>query len=139
MTTSNVPVTPGSGADIATNSITEDAVTKQLQRFVPNTSAGAEIISTASGSDGSGTITTGGTAQDLFASATPTNGFTVHNPDATEDLWISLSTTALANGQASINVAAGGGSYTTPHGMLPFHSVSIVGATTGHKFTAIKW
>lgn len=99
-----------------------------------NTSLGA-----GAGSDGSSTITAGGTAQDLFASATPTNGFTVHNPDATEDLWISLSTTAVANGQACINIAAGGGSYTTPDFMRPFHAISIVGATTGHKFTAIKW
>jgi hypothetical protein len=41
--TSSVDVTPGTGKVIATNSISEDAVTKELQRVVPNTSAGVEI------------------------------------------------------------------------------------------------
>jgi len=91
------------------------------------------------GVDGSSTITAGGTAQDLFSSATPTNGFAVYNPDASEDLWISLSTTAVANGAGCIRIAANGGGYETPPNMKPFHAISIVGATTGHKFTAIKW
>jgi hypothetical protein len=47
MATSDVKVTPGTGANVATNSITEDAETKQLQRIVLNTSAGAEIDFTA--------------------------------------------------------------------------------------------
>lgn len=91
------------------------------------------------GSDGSGTITAGGTAQNLFAGATPTNGFEVINPDASEDLWVSLSTTAAPNASGSIRVAANGGAYSTPLGMKPWHAISIVGATTGHKFTAAKW
>jgi hypothetical protein len=43
MATSNFAITEGSGKNIATNSISEDAVTKQIQRVVPNTSAGVEI------------------------------------------------------------------------------------------------
>jgi len=44
MATSNVPITQGNGTSvIATNSITEDSTTKQLQRVVVNTSAGAEV------------------------------------------------------------------------------------------------
>src|SRR5258708_110285 len=48
--------------------------------------------------DGSGTIAVGGTAQNLFGGATPTNGFGVYNPDATEDLWVSLFVAAAPNG-----------------------------------------
>lgn len=41
MTTSNVPITPGSGDNIATYSYTEDAITKQLQRVAINDVTGA--------------------------------------------------------------------------------------------------
>jgi hypothetical protein len=42
MATNNIPVTAGSGTYLATNSFTEDAVTKQRQRVVLNSSAGVE-------------------------------------------------------------------------------------------------
>lgn len=42
MTTSNIAVTPGSGKNLATNSISEDAITKELQRIALNDSAGVE-------------------------------------------------------------------------------------------------
>jgi hypothetical protein len=93
----------------------------------------------ATGADGSTSITTGGTAQNLFSGATPTNGFEVCNPDASNDLWISDTTTAVANGQGSIRVAANGGSYTTPPGYRPIGAVSVVGASTGQKITARRW
>lgn len=96
------------------------------------------IIGTA-GADGSTTITTGGTAQSLFSAATPTNGFEICNPDATNDLWVSDSTTAAANNTGSFRVAANGGTYTTPGGYRPIQAVSIVGAVTGQKITARRW
>jgi hypothetical protein len=43
MATSKIAVTEGSGLNVATNSISEDAVTKQVQRVVVNTSAGVEV------------------------------------------------------------------------------------------------
>lgn len=88
------------------------------------------------GSDGSGTITAGGTAQNLFAGATPPHGFILCNPDPSEALWFPLSTTAVANGQGSMALAPSGGVFITPPGMVPFHAISVVAATTGHKFTA---
>lgn len=91
------------------------------------------------GSDGSGSITAGGTAQNLFAGATPPHGFLLCNPDASEALWFSLSTAALANGQGSVALAPMGGLFITPPGMVPFHAISVVAATTGHKFTAVQW
>lgn len=43
MANSQIAVTEGSGKNIGSYSISEDAVTKQLQRVVVNTSAGAEV------------------------------------------------------------------------------------------------
>jgi hypothetical protein len=90
-------------------------------------------------SDGSTTIATGGTAQNLFAGATPVNGWAIYNPDATNDLWVSDSNTAAANGGGSIRVVANGGGYETPVGYKPLGAVSIVGAVTGQKITARRW
>lgn len=42
MATSKIQVTEGSGKNVATNSVSEDAVTKELQRVVLNNSAGVE-------------------------------------------------------------------------------------------------
>lgn len=44
MATSKIQVTEGSGKNIATHSITEDSVTKEIQRVVPSDSTGAEIV-----------------------------------------------------------------------------------------------
>ncbi len=110
--------------------------------LVINDDGSVNVIISATGdpaSDGSGTITSGGTAQTLFGGATPTNGFGVYNPDLTEDLWISLFTTAAIASSGSIRLAANGGWYETPPDMKPSNSVSIIAATTGHKFTADRW
>ncbi len=93
----------------------------------------------AAASAGDTTITAGGVAQNLFAGVTPTNGWAVYNPDPSEDLWVSDSTTAAPNASGSIRVAANGGGYETPLGYAPVGAVSIYGATTGHKITARKW
>ena len=42
-TTADVKVTPGSGANVATYSVTEDTETKQIQRIAINDSTGVEI------------------------------------------------------------------------------------------------
>lgn len=46
MTTSKVAVSEGSGKNLATNSITEDAVTKELSRAVLNKSDGSDVFGT---------------------------------------------------------------------------------------------
>lgn len=83
------------------------------------------------------TITTGGTAQNLFSAAQPTNGFEVCNPNATEDAWGSETTTAVAN--AGFRVPANGGCYDSPVGSKPSGVVSIIAATTAHKLTVKNW
>lgn len=91
------------------------------------------------GLSGDASITTGGTAQTLFNGVVPQNGFEICNPDATNDLWVSDSSVALANGQGSYRVVANGGTYTTPIGYGPVGPVSIVGAVTAQKITARRW
>jgi hypothetical protein len=100
--------------------------------------------------DCSGTITTGGTAQPAIAAQTTLHGFTIANIDASagsgEPLWLSFTTTAAAATAASYPLAppaattfAGMGSYSTPPGFGTNHAVSIIGATTGHKFSCSWW
>ncbi len=100
-------------------------------------------IADSSGKDsatsGDTSITAGGTAQNLFGGNTPTSGYAIYNPDASNDLWISDSTTAAANGQGSIRVPANGGGYETPPSYKPVGAVSIIGGTTGQKITARRW
>jgi hypothetical protein len=51
MTTSDVKVTPGSGRNVATYSISEDTETKELQRIVNSDSSGSEIEAVVVGQD----------------------------------------------------------------------------------------
>lgn len=100
---------------------------------VPNVGIGS------AGTDGSTTIATGGTAQNLFGGTAPANGFAIYNPDPVNDLWVSDSATAAANGTGSLRVAANGGGYETPPSYKPLGIVSIVGSATGQKITARRW
>ncbi len=95
------------------------------------------VTGSAVATNGSSTIASGGISQALFSGTVPSNGYEVINPDATNDLWISDTVTALANGTGNIRVGANGGTYVTPPGMRPInHGIAIVGAVTGQKFTA---
>jgi hypothetical protein len=96
--------------------------------------------------DCSGTITTGGTAQNAFTATATKHGFTILNFDTTEPMWISFTTTAAANTVASYPVPAatattfaGAGQYTTPPGFGMNTALSVVAATTGHKWSCTWW
>ncbi len=100
--------------------------------------------------DCSGTITSGGAAQSAIAANATLHGFTIANIDASagsgEPLWISFTTTAAASTAASYPLSAptatsfsGMSSYSTPFGFGTNHAVSIIGATTGHKFSCTYW
>lgn len=85
-----------------------------------------------------GTITAGGTAQNVFT-ATPANGFEIINPHATETLYIrEAAAAAAADNGASIPIGPRG-SYVTPFGYKPTGDVSAIAATTGHAFIARRW
>jgi hypothetical protein len=74
-------------------------------------------------------ITTGGTAQNLFSGATPTNGYEVCNADASIDAWISETTTAAAN--TGYRVPANGGCYSPPLLSKPASAISVFSTKTG--------
>lgn len=87
--------------------------------------------------DHSGTITVGGVAQTLVSTSNARLTLFVSNPDSTNDLWIaSNGLIAAVNGTGSIRIPANGGGigFSLPDPVRT--AFSIVGATTGQKFTA---
>ncbi len=98
--------------------------------------------------DCSGTIAAGGTAQTLIAANTGVAGFVIMNTDASagggEPLWMSFTATAAANTAASYPLSAPTATtFATPSsfysGIGYNHAISIIGATTGHKFSCTRW
>ncbi len=96
--------------------------------------------------DCSGTITSGATAQNAFTAAATRHGFTIANIDTTEPLWISFTTTAAASGtgsyplaQADATTFANLSSFTSPQGMGINTALSVIAATTSHKYTCTVW
>ena len=99
--------------------------------------AGATTFSSI---DGSTTIPVGGGAVLLFDGITPVNGYEICNVEEAQDLWISDTTIATANGVGSFRIAAGGGTYCTPPRYHPLGPVSAFSTkVTGHKVTARAW
>ena len=91
------------------------------------------------GTGGDATITSGGVAQNLFSGTTPVNGFSIINPNLTDDCWWSDSTTAAINGKGSGRLAANGGEYDTPDVYKPVGAVSVICPTTSDVLTARRW
>lgn len=94
--------------------------------------------------DCSGVLTAGGTAQNAFIAARNRHGFQIYNIDTTEPLWISFTGVAVPNAVGSFPLAAaaattfaGAGSYYSNIGFNT--NLSVVAATTGHKFTCSNW
>lgn len=118
-----------------------------------DSSATTQPVTTATNvtpNDCSGTITAGGTAQVALAAQTTLHGLTIANIDSTtgsgEALWISFTTSAAASGTGSfalpppaVTTFAGEGSYTSPPSFGTNHAVSVIAATTGHKFSCTWW
>ena len=83
--------------------------------------------------DGSSTITTGGTAQQVFAGRPGRTYLFCQNPiAATEPLLVNAPGVAgAANGSYEL---AAGGTLTFSNGFVPQGAVSVFAATTGHRF-----
>jgi hypothetical protein len=96
------------------------------------------VINTAGSAaiDGSGTVSSGGTAQALFGGVLPVDGWLVANNSSTA-LYVSDVGTATSGG-ASIPIAPGV-VFATPSGYKPAGPVSLYGATTGQAFAARRW
>lgn len=87
-------------------------------------------------SSGSGTITTGGVAQNVLAADSNGYNYFIQN-NSTGDLWFSTLATAVAS-QPSIRLPAGA-VYETPDSLKAVGALSVLGATTGQAFTVRKW
>ena len=96
----------------------------------------SQSIDSNTSTDGSGTITTGGVSQVLFS--TTAIGYSIHNLDLYNELWVSESGTAtpLLSGSFKIDP---GGFYETHPNRAPVGVVAIIGFVAGQKFTARKW
>jgi hypothetical protein len=96
--------------------------------------------------DCSGTVVTGGTAVNAFTAQTTLHGFVIANTDTSEVMWISFTTTAQASTAGSYPLApatattfAGLSSFASPFGMGTNHALSVVAATSAHKFSCTWW
>lgn len=83
----------------------------------------------------SSTITTGGTAQTAVAANSGRLALVIHNVDAAEALYVNLVGTAVVDGAGGIKLAAGATLIFDGSGIVPTNAVSVIAATTGHKFT----
>lgn len=90
--------------------------------------------STGTLTDRSGTITTGGTAQQAMAANTSRKYLLIQNISDT-NMWINFTTTAVQD-SPSILLLANGGSLAQEAGFVSTEAVSIICATTGKKWTA---
>lgn len=126
------------------------AGTWQCSGSLSTSGGGGSAPSNITPTDCSGTITTGGTAQNAFAASSTIHGFTVANIDAAagsgEPLWISFTGTASAGAVGSYALSAPAGtsfasmtSFTSPYGFGTNHALSIVAATSSHKFSCTTW
>lgn len=88
--------------------------------------------------DKSGTITTGGTAQDVFAAAAAIHGFYFQNL-STSAMYIRDDGTTASAGAGSILVPANGGYYESPPLSTPTSKLSVFCATTSAAFTSKVW
>lgn len=84
--------------------------------------------------DHSGSIATGGTAQDIVASSATRKYLLIQNNDPAEDMWIDFGVDAIV-GQPSFLIPAGGG-FVMDAAFVSTDRISVVAATTSHPFTA---
>jgi len=88
----------------------------------------------------SGTITTGGTAQELAPAITSLSGFVGYSikNNSAGSLWINDEGATAILAQPSLEIAAGA-LYVTPPNYRPLNAISIIGATTAQSFTAKRF
>ena len=113
---------------------------------IPDDGAGNPVVPTRSArttlTNRSGTITTGGTSQQLVAANASRSYLLIVNL-STDTLWISFGATAASAGQPSIPLSPavsansyGGGAFTMEGSAISTDAVQIYGATTGDAFSA---
>lgn len=112
--------------------------------WVSTAFAANNLSSDVTPQDCSGSITLGGTAQNAFTASQYRNGFVIANIDTTEVMWISFTGTATAGAAGSFPLApatattfAGTSSFLSAVGFNK--ALSVVAATTSHKFSCTRW
>jgi hypothetical protein len=88
--------------------------------------------------DRSGSVATGGTAQQLAAANTARKGWRFQNTSAA-DLWFNDTGSAASIGGAGSFRVVSLGYYETPVGGASQAAISVYGATTGQTFSASEW
>ena len=87
--------------------------------------------------DRSGTITTGGTSQQLMASNASRKGWQLQNNSTAAIAFNELGSAAsLTSGSFILQP---GGAYESPVGAVSTAQINVIGATTGQVFTAREW
>lgn len=121
----------GSGPLLATKEVSA-GVHILKTTAVSQTGTASNVL--GAGTDRSGSITTGGTAQVMAASNTNRIALVGQNIDAAEDMWINeVGGTATANTIGSTLVPA-----KATFSVDTNRAISVVAATTGHKWTAVE-
>jgi hypothetical protein len=127
--------TSGTGRVLANNEHAKPSLTASGALIAKNsddTAIGAAPL--GAGTDRSGSITAGGTAQVLAAANTARVALVGQNIDPSEDMWINeVGGTALANAAGSTLVPA-----KATFSIDTNRAISVVAATTGHKWTAVE-
>lgn len=137
MATSKIQVLEGSGKNLATNSFTEDAVTKELSRVVLNSSSGTEIttlpVSVSAGSNLIGKVstdqTTHGTSDLVAADITKVAGSAISQGHGTAATAIRVELPTDGTGVVGLiagtaTVGAVNVKPTTTGGLSTYHLVS---------------
>ncbi len=127
----SLPVTLDTSVETAVGTSGTRAVT--VQGAVGAASIPVDTVVRATAVSRSGTITAGGTAQQLMPANTSRRGFAIQN-QSTGDLYVNSIGTAAAD-QSSLKIAAGD-YYETSTQHVGIGAVSIIGATTGQVFYA---
>lgn len=86
--------------------------------------------------DRSGTVTTGGTSQQLTAANTSRKSWWIANPPtATEALFVNFGDAASTTASGSVMIIPGG-SYSDPSGFVTTQQINVTAATAGHAYTS---
>lgn len=131
----------------ATSRVTNSYTTGTIQGINGNLNGAIYVENAPSGGAGTScsvTVTTGGTAQNLFTGATNVQQVIIMDIDTakTEGIWISLTGTAAPNTVDSYfippySATSGAGSFSLPSGLHPT-AISVYAATTGHKVSCTR-
>jgi len=134
MTTSDFKITEGAGINIATNSIAEDAMTKELQRIVLNDSSGNELTANI------GAVTETAPASDTASSGI--NGRLQRIAQRITSLIALIPTALGANGGFKIEGVASGTAVPISVATIPSHAVTNAGTfatqESGGALTALQ-